>query len=142
MEPPRVHGVLMRNPELLQQKEDLRFTIAKRIIEAYASRLTTAQGTGNAIPLAMNEHVKKALASFQGRERDFFLSAYIRSGKYRAAIVKALRDAGLPEKLSWLPLIESGYKVTGAVKPKWVLHILFSDRPVHVKSRPLNRALP
>jgi membrane-bound lytic murein transglycosylase D len=99
------------DPELLQQKEDIRFTIAKRIIEAYASRLTTTQGTGNAIPLVMNDHVKRALASFQGREKDSFLSAYIRSGKYRPAILKALRDAGLPEELSWLPLIESGYKV-------------------------------
>jgi membrane-bound lytic murein transglycosylase D len=99
------------DPELLQQKEDIRFTISKRIIEAYASRLTTAQGNYNAIPLTMNSHVEKALASFQGRERDFFLGAYRRSGKYRPAIVKALNDAGLPEELSWLPLIESGFKV-------------------------------
>jgi membrane-bound lytic murein transglycosylase D len=59
----------------------------------------------------MNDHVQKALASFQGRERDFFLGAYRRSGKYRPAIVKAFNDAGLPEELSWLPLIESGFKV-------------------------------
>ncbi|MFO7461287.1 MAG: LysM peptidoglycan-binding domain-containing protein [Desulfatiglandales bacterium] len=99
------------DPELVQQKEDIRFTISKRIIEAYASRLTTAQGNHNAIPLTMNDHVQKALASFQGRERDFFLGAYRRSGKYRPAIVKAFNDAGLPEELSWLPLIESGFKV-------------------------------
>jgi membrane-bound lytic murein transglycosylase D len=99
------------DPELQQQKEDIRFTISKRIIEAYASRLTTAQGNYNAIPLTMNGHVETALASFQGRERDFFLAAYRRSGKYRPAIVEALSDAGLPEELSWLPLIESGFKV-------------------------------
>jgi membrane-bound lytic murein transglycosylase D len=99
------------DPELLQQKEDIRFTISKRIIEAYASRLTTAQGNHNAIPLTMNDHVQRALASFQGRERDFFLGAYRRSGKYRPAIVKAFNDAGLPSELSWLPLIESGFKV-------------------------------
>ena len=99
------------DPELLQQKEDIRFTISKRIIEAYASRLTTAQGNYNAIPLTMNDHVQKALASFQGRERNFFLDSYRRSGKYRHAIVETLNDAGLPEELSWLPLIESGFKV-------------------------------
>ena len=99
------------DPELLQQKEDIRFTISKRIIEAYASRLTTAQGNHNAIPLTMNDHVQKALVSFQGREKDFFVDAYRRSGKYRPAIVKALNEAGLPEELSWLPLIESGFKV-------------------------------
>ena len=99
------------DPEILQQKEDVRFTISKRIIEAYASRLTAAQGNHNAIPLTMNDHVQKAIASFQGREREFFLSSYKRSGKYRPTIVKALNDAGLPEELSWLPLIESGFKV-------------------------------
>jgi len=99
------------DPALLQQKEDIRFTISKRIIEAYASRLTTAQGSYHAIPLVMNDHVRKAIASFQGRERDFFLASYRRSGKYRPAIVKALNEAGLPEELSWLPLIESGFKV-------------------------------
>ena len=99
------------SPELLQQKEDLRFTISKRITEVYSSRFTVANGYHNAIPLAMNRHVERALNLFKGRERDFFLNAYRRSGKYRPAIVKALKEAGLPEELSWLPLIESGFKV-------------------------------
>lgn len=99
------------DPELLQQKEDIRFTISKRIIEAYASRLTAAQGNHNAIPLTMNDHVQKAIASFQGREKTFFLDSYRRSGKYRPAIAEALSNAGLPEELSWLPLIESGFKL-------------------------------
>jgi membrane-bound lytic murein transglycosylase D len=30
---------------------------------------------------------------------------------YRGEIVKALKESGLPEELSWLPLIESGFKV-------------------------------
>jgi membrane-bound lytic murein transglycosylase D len=47
----------------------------------------------------------------KGPERSFFINAYRRSGKCRPAIVKALKDAGLPEELSWLPLIESGFKV-------------------------------
>lgn len=101
------HGV---SPEILQQKEDLRFTIAKRIAEVYASRFTVANGDHKAIPLDMNEHVEKALKQFKERERKFFLDAYRRSGKYRPAIVKSLNEAGLPEELSWLPLIESGYK--------------------------------
>jgi len=55
--------------------------------------------------------VRKALELFQGKEREFFLAAYRRSGKYRPEILTALREAGLPEELSWLPLIESGYQV-------------------------------
>ncbi len=101
---------LEASPEILQQKEDLRFTIAKRIAEVYASRFTVANGAHKAIPLDMNEHVQKALNQFKGKERKFFLAAYRRSGKYRPAIIKALKEAGLPEELSWLPLIESGYK--------------------------------
>ena len=99
------------DPEVLQQKEDLRFTISKRIIEVYSSRFTAVNGDHKAIPLVMNDHVEKALSLFKGRERAFFLASYRRSGRYRPAIVEALKDAGLPEELSWLPLIESGFNV-------------------------------
>ncbi len=99
------------SPEILQQREDLRYTISKRIIEVYSSRFTVANGTYKEIPLIMNNHVEKALDILKGRERDFFLDAYKRSGIYRPAIVEALKKAGLPEELSWLPIIESGFKV-------------------------------
>jgi membrane-bound lytic murein transglycosylase D len=38
------------------------------------------------------------------------MESYRRSGAYRPMIVRMLRDAGLPEELSWLPLVESGFK--------------------------------
>jgi len=106
------------NPELLQQREDLRFTIAKRIIEVYSSRLTVVNGYHKAIPLSMNRYVKRAIKVFQGREKRFFLQSYKRSGRYRPAIVKALKKAGLPEDLSWLPLIESGFSVRAFSKAR------------------------
>jgi len=99
------------DPEILQQKDDLRFTISKRIIECYSSRFTVANGYHKAIPLVMNKHVEKAIKLLTVRERNFFLDSYRRSGRYRPRIVKALKEAGLPEELSWLPLIESGFKV-------------------------------
>jgi membrane-bound lytic murein transglycosylase D len=99
------------NPELSQQREDVRFMISKRVLELYASRYTAVDGNHQAIPLIMNEHVKKELQLFQNRERKFFIESYRRSGKYRDLIVPALKEAGLPEELSWLPLIESGFKV-------------------------------
>ena len=99
-------------PKLIQQKDDLRYMISKRILEIYASRHTTAVGNHNAIPHEMNEHIKKQVNFFtQGRGRRFFIESYKRSGRYRPYILKALKDAGLPEELSWLPLIESGFKV-------------------------------
>jgi membrane-bound lytic murein transglycosylase D len=96
--------------DIFQQKEDLRVTIARRIVEVYASRLRVVNGD-KAIPLIMNEHIARQIKSFQGRERNFFLTAYSLSGRYRPAILDALKAEGLPPELSWLPLIESGFKV-------------------------------
>ena len=98
-------------PKLIQQKEDIRFLICKRMLEIYASQSTVVNGNHNAIPMVMNRHVEKEIKLFQGPERKFFLQSYKRSGKYRPEILKALKEAGLPPELSWLPLIESGFKV-------------------------------
>ena len=98
------------NPELIQQKDDLRFTISQQILQIYASR-NTVNGNHNEIPMVLNDLVKKEIKSFQGNEKEFFLAAYRRSGKYRTRILKALEKNGLPPQLSWLPLIESGFKV-------------------------------
>ncbi|MDJ0840559.1 MAG: LysM peptidoglycan-binding domain-containing protein [Acidobacteriota bacterium] len=96
--------------DILQEKEDLRYLIAKRIVEVYASRRTVAGDVSKSIPIVMNDHVKREIKSFQGRERNFFLSSYKRSGAYRDMILEELRKEGLPEQLAWLPLIESGFK--------------------------------
>lgn len=100
-----------QSPEILQQRDDLRFTISKRILEIYTSRATVTNGNHKAIPFEMNSHVQAALKLFKGKEKKFFLDSYRRSGRYRPFIIKALREAGLPEDISWLPLIESGFKV-------------------------------
>jgi peptidoglycan lytic transglycosylase D len=97
--------------ELSRQKEDIRLTISKRIMEIYASRYTVARGIHKEIPLIINKYVKREIQMFRGRERRFFLDSYKRSGRYRGEIVEALQKAGLPEELSWLPLIESGFKI-------------------------------
>ncbi|MGD8351714.1 MAG: LysM peptidoglycan-binding domain-containing protein [Nitrospirota bacterium] len=98
-------------PELIQQKDDLRFMVSRRILEVYASRYTAVNGNHDAIPLIMNEHVEAEIKRFTGPEKEFFLQSYRRSGRYRDMMVYALREAGMPEELSWLPLIESGFKV-------------------------------
>lgn len=98
------------NEKVTQQKEDLRYVISKRIIEMYASRHVTVKGSFNEIPIVMNDHVKREIQSFQTVERDFFMESYKRSGRFRPDMVKALKEAGIPEEISWLPLIESGFK--------------------------------
>ncbi|MCK9419362.1 MAG: transglycosylase SLT domain-containing protein [Nitrospirae bacterium] len=94
-----------------QQKDDLRFVISKRLMEIYTSRLTSVNGLHKEIPLVLNEHVEREIKLFQTVERDFFLESYKRSGRYRDEMVKAFHEAGLPEEITWLPLIESGFKV-------------------------------
>lgn len=101
----------LENAKLIQQKEDLRFLISKRILEIYASRNIVVNGSFHEIPLAMNRHVEKELKRFTGIERQFFVESYQRSGFYRPYILEALKKEGMPEALSWLPLIESGFKV-------------------------------
>ena len=96
---------------LVQQKEDLRHLISRRVVEIYASRLTVVGDHSGAIPIVINEYVEREIKGFQGPERKFFLESYQRSGLYRPMIVKALQEAGMPEDLSWLPLVESGFKV-------------------------------
>jgi len=100
-----------KDPEIAQQKEDLRLLISKRIVEIYASRSHLRTDLSGEIPLAMNDHVAREIRSLQTVERNFFIDSYYRSGMYRPHIVAQMKKAGLPGDLSWLPLIESGFKV-------------------------------
>jgi membrane-bound lytic murein transglycosylase D len=106
-------------PEIMQQREDIRFLISKRILEIYASRNIVVNGNYNAIPMEMNKYVQAELRLFsKGGEKNFFKQSYIRSGKYRPLILAKLKEAGIPEELSWLPLIESGFKVKALSKAR------------------------
>ena len=95
---------------LVQEKENLRHLIGRRVVEIYASRQTSVGDLDRAIPRVLNDEVRREIASFTGRERQFFLESYRRAGRYRPMIVAELEKAGLPEQLSWLPLVESGFK--------------------------------
>lgn len=99
------------DPSLAQQKEDLRGLISKRIVEIYASRQTAVGDMDREIPVTINEDVEREIRSFQTGERDEFMEAYRRSGLYRPMIVEQLEKAGLPEQLSWMPMVESWFKV-------------------------------
>jgi membrane-bound lytic murein transglycosylase D len=98
------------DPDFDQGKQDLRHLISRRVVEVYRSRLTSAVDLKSPIPVELNSHVEREIRSFQGGERSFFMESYRRSGLYRPMIVRMLRDAGMPEELSWLPLVESGFK--------------------------------
>ncbi|MBL0717212.1 MAG: LysM peptidoglycan-binding domain-containing protein [Desulfosarcina sp.] len=107
------------NSKLIQQKDDLRFMISKRILEIYASRNIIVNGNHNEIPIVLNKHVQAEIDSFTNkREKRFFIESYKRSGKYRPYIIAEFKKAGLPVELSWLPLIESGFKVNAFSKAR------------------------
>jgi membrane-bound lytic murein transglycosylase D len=110
----QAYGLLLElpddDPDIDQEKQNLRHLISRSVVEIYRSRLTSAVEPGSPIPLDINEHIEREIKSFQGPERRFFLESYRRSGEYRPMITRMLRESGLPEELSWLPLVESGFK--------------------------------
>lgn len=94
----------------IQEKNELRLLIAQRIQEIYASQLTAVGNNHKYIPLVENNHVLNEINVFQSQERQRFEEGYKRSGRYRPFILKELQKAGLPENLSWVPMIESWFK--------------------------------
>ncbi|MHB8908726.1 MAG: LysM peptidoglycan-binding domain-containing protein [Syntrophales bacterium] len=100
------------NPDMARQKDDLRLMISKRILSIYNSLPGVAKGKRSEIPLISNADVEKEIRQFQTVEREFFISSYQRSAMYRPIILRELKKAGLPEELAWLPLVESGFKIS------------------------------
>ena len=97
--------------DIHQQKEDVRFLISKRILEIYASRQVVVAGSHDEIPITLNEHVQYEIKRLTGPEKQFLINSLKRAGRFRPYILSELQAAGLPEELSWLPLIESGYQL-------------------------------
>jgi len=109
------YGLLLRmslpaDSPLFQEKNDLRLLVAQRIQKISASRTTLASSINGSIPLVENQWVAREIKSFQTLERKAFEESFRRSGLYREMIIEELRKGGLPEQLSWIPLIESAFK--------------------------------
>ncbi|HUH67235.1 MAG TPA: hypothetical protein VLZ07_12450, partial [Syntrophales bacterium] len=99
------------DPDIARQKDDIRLLISKQILAIYSSMHSKTSGKHSEIPHIVNADVEKEIHLFQTVERDFFTSSFERSALYRPMILRELKDAGLPEELSWLPLVESGFKI-------------------------------
>ena len=109
------YGLLLKipssaDPSVVQEKNELRILIAQRIQKISAARTTLASSANGSIPLVENQWVLREVKSFQTLERKAFEESYRRSGQYRTMILEELRKEGLPEQLSWIPLIESAFK--------------------------------
>ena len=59
--------------------------------------------------LTENDRVRYFIDTFCGKLRGFFVQALARSGKYIPMMASVLQEAGLPEDLVYLSLIESGF---------------------------------
>lgn len=106
--------------DVLERKNTLRLALSKRIQEINAAICRTVKGPGCAIPLTLNADVQREIDLILGSNRKWFLESYKRAGRYHDYIANAFREAGLPEELAWLPLIESGYN-TRALSPAHAL---------------------
>jgi len=113
------YGLMLQLPEnhdeqYLQAREDIRRLVAEIIHKAYevpTAALNPEHSFDLGLALVENQQVQREIKSFTNGERDVFLAAYRRSGRYRPMILKKLAEAGLPSRLSWLPLVESNFKV-------------------------------
>jgi membrane-bound lytic murein transglycosylase D len=118
----KAYGILLAEEDestvIVRQKDDLRLMIARKILEIYTGRRTTTIGKASEIPLIMNADVEKEIRSFQTIERNFFERSYERAGYYLPIMKQQLRQAGLPEELAWLPLVESGFQVHALSKAR------------------------
>jgi membrane-bound lytic murein transglycosylase D len=109
----QAYGLILEvngDPNVARQKDDLRLMISKRILEIYTSKSSLTTGKRSEIPLIMNADVEREIRCFQTQERNFFIRSYQRSGAYLPVIKTRLKQAGLPEELAWLPLVESGFQ--------------------------------
>ena len=72
------------------------------------------------MPLIENDRVRYYIDFFCGKMRGFFGHALARSGKYIPMMASVLQEAGLPEDLVYLSLIESGFAPAATSKAKAV----------------------
>jgi membrane-bound lytic murein transglycosylase D len=116
----RAYELMLQLPEdeegvYLQAKEDIRLLVADLLTRHYhAGRTAAARPTASwdlGIRVVDNEYVRREIQSFTTKERELFIEGYRRSGRYRPMILGRLEESGLPSQLSWLPLVESWFKV-------------------------------
>ncbi len=74
------------------------------------SSLNQNQEVAYDFPIVINKQVEAYLDIFQNKQRSTFKRWLARSGKYVPMFKKELREAGLPEDLAYLAMIESGFK--------------------------------
>jgi len=89
--------------ELLKRTGTWRPDIQKQFVDLPTKKVTYD------FPIVLNKQVEAYLDIFQNQQKKTFRKWLVRSGKYLPLFQKELRDAGLPEDLAYLAMIESGF---------------------------------
>lgn len=72
-------------------------------------RLSNKQGTAYDMPIVWNDRVKRALLFYTKSRKGIFDRWLRRAGYYLPTFKKMFKEAGLPEDLAYLPVLESGF---------------------------------
>ena len=62
-----------------------------------------------AFEIPVNKRIEFWVNEYSKNRRDHYQFSIMRSGLYRPTIIKIFKNEGLPEDLSWLPFVESGF---------------------------------
>jgi membrane-bound lytic murein transglycosylase D len=101
VQPPAV--VVVEKAEQAEEK-----AVAVAVLKS-ASKAAQEAETACDFPVIVNKQVEYYLSLFQNRQRNNFKRWMERSSRYLPFITKELREAGLPEELAYLAMIESGF---------------------------------
>jgi len=101
MEPLSDEDIPLPNPEEIASFENEDFSTAQAEPEIQYD-----------FPVTVNRQVEYFLDKYQNSQRQTFRKWLERSGRYLPMIQEELRQAGMPLDLVYLPMIESGYRLT------------------------------
>ena len=93
---------------LTEELEALRHTGSWQTQNA-STFLESTKETSYDFPIVLNKQVEAYLDIFKNKQKKAFGRWLARSGRYLPMFKKELRDAGLPEDLAYLAMIESGF---------------------------------
>jgi membrane-bound lytic murein transglycosylase D len=113
------------SPTVLQEihgpsADDKLVGLLQKEIEEAISQPSGRRKIQFSMTLVENERVRYFIDTFCGKLRDFFVQALARSGKYIPMMATVLQEAGLPEDLVYLSLIESGFSPSAYSRAKAV----------------------
>jgi len=95
--------------DLTTELEALRRAGAWRTTDKAQGQHLQPDTTCSDFPIVVNNQVEAYIDLFQNQQRKSFAIWLSRSGKYLPLMQKELKEAGLPEDLAYLAMIESGY---------------------------------